>query len=73
MPYLALYFGASGMDIRGSRGEILTDQGTQFLSARERDVAHHMFKEFLDGHGIKHIITRVRHNQTNVGSVHEVM
>ena len=45
--------------------EILTDHGTQFVSARERDVAHHTFKEFLDGHGIRHIIARVRHPQTN--------
>ena len=33
--------------------EILTDHGTQFVSARERDVAYHTFKEFLGGHGIK--------------------
>lgn len=45
--------------------EILTDHGTQFVSAREREVAQHTFKEFLDQHGIKHIVARVKHPQTN--------
>lgn len=45
--------------------EILTDHGTQFVSACERVVAQHTFKEFLDQHGIKHIVARVKHPQTN--------
>jgi putative transposase len=45
--------------------EILTDHGTQFVSAREREVAQHTFKEFLNLHGIKHIVARVKHPQTN--------
>ena len=45
--------------------EILTDHGTQFVSVREREVAQHTFKEFLNQHGIKHIVARVKHPQTN--------
>jgi putative transposase len=45
--------------------EILTDHGTQFVSARDRDNASHIFKEFLDFYGIKHIIARIKHPQTN--------
>lgn len=45
--------------------EILTDHGTQFVSAREREVAQHTFKAFLDQHGIKHIVARIKHPQTN--------
>jgi len=43
--------------------EILTDHSTQFVSAR--DIAHHTFREFLDHQGIRHIIARVKHSQTN--------
>jgi putative transposase len=49
----------------GTPREILTDHGTQFVSARDRDEAHHTFKEFPGRHGIKHIIARVKHPQTN--------
>jgi len=45
--------------------EILTDHGTQFVSAREREGAQHTFKEFLDQQGIKPIIAMVKHHQTN--------
>ena len=45
--------------------EILTDHGTQFVSARDREHAHHTFKAFLDQHDIKHIVARVKHPQTN--------
>jgi len=45
--------------------EILTDHGTQFVSARDREHAHYTFKAFLDQHDIKHIVTRVKHPQTN--------
>lgn len=49
----------------GTPREILTDHGTQFVSSRNPDVAWHIFKEFLDEHGIKHIVARVKHPQTN--------
>jgi putative transposase len=45
--------------------EILTDHGTQFVSARDRELAHHTFKEFLNQYGIKQIVTTVKHPQTN--------
>jgi putative transposase len=45
--------------------EILTDHCTQFVSAWDRDLSHHTFKEFLDQHGIRHIVARVKHPQTN--------
>jgi len=45
--------------------KILTDHGTQFVSARDRDNASHTFKEFLDSYGIKHIVARIKHPQTN--------
>lgn len=38
---------------------------TQFVSVREREVAQHTFKEFLNQHGIKHIVARVKHPRTN--------
>jgi putative transposase len=49
----------------GISREILTDHGTQFVSARDREHAHHTFKAFLDQHDIKHIVARVKHPQTN--------
>ena len=49
----------------GAPREILTDHGTQFVSARDRENARHTFGEFLDQHGIKHIVARVKHPQTN--------
>jgi putative transposase len=48
--------------------EILTDHGTQFVSARDRNNASHTFKDFLDSHGIKHIIARIRHPRQTVRS-----
>lgn len=45
--------------------EILTDHGTQFVSARDREHAHHAFKEFINLYGIKHIIATLKHPQTN--------
>ena len=45
--------------------EILTDHGTQFVSARNREHAHHTFGEFLKHHNINHIIAGVKHAQTN--------
>jgi len=45
--------------------EILTDNGTQFVSARDREHAHHKFGEFLALHNIRHIPTGIKHPQTN--------
>jgi putative transposase len=45
--------------------EILTDHGTQFVSARDRENAQHTFKAFLELNGIKHIVARIKHPQTN--------
>ena len=49
----------------GTPREILTDHGTQFVAACNREHAHHTFKEFLDQNGIKHIVATVKHPQTN--------
>jgi putative transposase len=49
----------------GTPREILTDHGTQFVSAWNRDLSHHSFKDFLDKNNINHIIARVKHPQTN--------
>ena len=47
----------------GTPREILTDHGTQFVSARDREHAQHTFKDFLNQH--EHIVARVKHPQTN--------
>jgi putative transposase len=49
----------------GTPREILTDHGTQFVSAWDQDLSHHSFKEFLNQHDVKHIVARVKHPQTN--------
>jgi len=49
----------------GLPGEILTDHGTQFVSARDREHAHHTFKEFLNQNRIQHIVANVKHPKTN--------
>jgi len=49
----------------GAPREILTDNGTQFVSARDREHAHHKFGEFLVLHNIRHIPTAIKHPQTN--------
>ena len=49
----------------GTPREILTDHGTQFVSARNREHAHHTFGNFLDHYNIKHILAGVKHPQTN--------
>ena len=54
-----------GFQRYGVPREILTDHGTQFVSSRDRENAHHTFKEFLELNGIKHIVARVKHPQTN--------
>ena len=40
-------------------------QGSCLFHDREREVAQHIFKAFLDQHGIKHIVARIKHPQTN--------
>jgi len=49
----------------GTPREILTDHGTQFVSVWDREHSQHTFKDFLDHHGVKHIVARVKHPQTN--------
>jgi len=45
--------------------EILTDNGSQFVSSRNPDTANHTFRKFIKYHGIRHIRARVNHPQTN--------
>ena len=45
--------------------EILTDHGTQFVAAKSREKANHKFKEFLATNGVRHILARINHPQTN--------
>jgi putative transposase len=54
-----------GFNEYGVPREILTDHGTQFVSARYQEHAHHTFKEFLNQYGIKNIVATVKHPQTN--------
>lgn len=61
-PITALNQGFPGY---GMPREILTDNGTQFVSDRNREHAHHSFGEFLKQHDIKHILAGVKHPQTN--------
>ena len=49
----------------GIPDEILTDHGTQLVTAKNREKAKHKFKEFLKENGVRHILARVRHTQTN--------
>ena len=49
----------------GILDEILTDHGTQFVAAKSREKAKHRFKEFLIENGVRHILARVNHPQTN--------
>jgi putative transposase len=44
-----------GFHMYGTPREILTDNGTQFVSARNREQAHHKFGEFLVHHNIKRV------------------
>ena len=52
-----------GFEKYGIPDEILTDHGTQFAPARNRDSASYKFKEFLAEHGVKHVIARIKHSQ----------
>ncbi|MDI3496767.1 MAG: putative transposase, partial [Archaeoglobus sp.] len=49
----------------GIPDEILTDHGTQFVAAKSREKARHRFREFLAENGVRHILARVNHPQTN--------
>lgn len=49
----------------GVPAEILTDNGTQFTAARNRGGGTTLFEQFCDQKGIKHILGRVHHPQTN--------
>ena len=51
----------------GKPDEILTDHGTQFVASRKnkKGFAKHKFGKFLEENGIKHILARVQHPQTN--------
>ncbi len=49
----------------GIPDEILTDHGTQFVAAKNREKAKHSFKKFLEKNGVKHILARINHHQTN--------
>ncbi len=49
----------------GIPSEILTDHGTQFVAAKSREKAKHKFKDFLAENGIRHIVARINHPQTN--------
>jgi putative transposase len=54
-----------GFSEYGTPREILTDHGTQFVSAWDREHSQHSFKEFLEENHTNHIIARVNHPQTN--------
>jgi len=49
----------------GIPDEILTNHGTQFVAAKSRENAKHKFKEFLKENGVRHILARINHPQTN--------
>lgn len=57
----------SGFEEFGCPREILTDHGCQFTANKKdkKGNAKHRFPEFLEIHGIKHILARVHHPQTN--------
>jgi len=48
----------------GIPDEILTDHGTQFVAAKSREKTK-LFKEFLKENGVRHILARINHPQTN--------
>ena len=41
--------------------EILIDPGAQFVTALDREHAHHTVKEFLDKNRIKHMVVILKH------------
>ena len=56
-----------GFQEYGKPREIMTDHGTQFVASikDKKGYAKHKFGEFLEENGIKHILARVHHPQTN--------
>lgn len=54
-----------GIDEYGCPEQIVTDNGTQYVTIRSDDQSGHLFGIFLKEHNIKHIRSRVRHPQTN--------
>ena len=56
-----------GFQEYGKPREIMTDHGTQFVASRKdkKGYAKHKFGEFLEENGIRHILARVHHPQTN--------
>jgi len=55
----------NGFQEYGVPEEILTDNGSHFVSSRNPETADHTFRKFLEYHGIRHIRARVNHPQTN--------
>jgi hypothetical protein len=55
------------IELYGKPLEILTDHGTQFFSNGKNGIPgdHNKFQEYLDNNGIKHILARIDHPQTN--------
>ncbi|WP_456370758.1 IS481 family transposase [Geoglobus sp.] len=49
----------------GIPDEILTDHGMQFVAAKSREKVRHRFKEFLKENGVRHVVARINHPQTN--------
>lgn len=49
----------------GAPEHILTDNGTQFTPAKNRGGNNGLFAQFCESKGIKHILGRVHHPQTN--------
>jgi putative transposase len=54
-----------GFQDYGVPREILTDNGSQFVSSINPDTADHSFRKFLEYHGIRHIRARLNNPQTN--------
>lgn len=54
-----------GFQEYGVPREILTDNGSQFVSPMNSEIADHAFQKFLEYHGIRHVRARVNHPQTN--------
>ncbi len=54
-----------GFQEYGVLREILTDNGTQFVSSQNPETADHTFRKFLEYPGIRHTRARVNHPQTN--------
>ena len=55
----------NGINTYGCPEQIVTDNGSQYVTIRCEDQSGHIFGQFLREHNIKHIRSRVRHPQTN--------